>query len=142
MAYNVLVVDDSSSIRAIVKKIIKMSGFAVAEFKDAADGVEALSVLNSQPVDVVLTDINMPNMDGMTLITEMKQNPALAAIPVVVVSTEGSERKINDAMAMGAVGYVKKPFVAKDIKQTLDAIMMGAGDGSAGFDEDDDTLDF
>ena len=141
MSFNILVVDDSSSIRAIVKKIIRVSGFNVGEFWDASDGLVALSVLEEQQVDIVLTDINMPNMNGMELISRMGKDDRMSTIPVVVVSTEGSDKKMNEAMAMGAVGYVKKPFVPEDIKQTLNDILGGA-DGQAEFDEDDDAIDF
>jgi two-component system, chemotaxis family, chemotaxis protein CheY len=141
MAYSVLLVDDSSSIRAIIKKIIKMSGFDVGEFLDASDGQEAMAVLRQNPVDIVLTDINMPNMNGLDLIARMKDNPDLAGIPVVVVSTEGSEKMMAEAMALGAVGYVKKPFVPEEIKNTLNRILE-VGSGDTGFDEDDGSLDF
>ena len=141
MSFNVLVVDDSSSIRAIIKKIIKVSGFDVGELWDASDGLAALSILNEQWVDIVLTDINMPRMNGMELISRMNKDELLASIPVVVVSTEGSEKKMNEAMAMGAVGYVKKPFVPEDIKRTLNDIL-GVGDGQAEADGDDDAFDF
>ncbi len=141
MSFNILVVDDSSSIRAIVKKIIRVSGFNVGEFWDASDGLVALSVLEEQQVDIVLTDINMPNMNGMELISRMGKDDRMSTIPVVVVSTEGSDKKMNEAMAMGAVGYVKKPFVPEDIKQTLNDIL-GVADGQAEFDEDDDAIDF
>lgn len=141
MAYTVLVVDDSSSIRAIIKKIIKVSGFDVGAFLDASDGKEALVVMDANPVDLVLTDINMPNMNGLELITRIKKDPALASIPVVVVSTEGSEKKMAQAMSLGAVGYVKKPFVPEEIKQTLNTILE-VSSGSAGFDDDDGDVDF
>lgn len=141
MAFNVLVVDDSSSIRAIIKKIIRVSGFNVGEFWDASDGLAALSILKEQWVDIVLTDINMPNMNGMELIAQMKQDDVMVSIPVVVVSTEGSEKTMREAMAMGALGYVKKPFVPEDIKQTLNGIL-GVEDGQADVDEDDEALDF
>lgn len=141
MAYTVLVVDDSSSIRAIIKKIIKVSGFEVSAFFDASDGKEALAVMEAGRVDLVLTDINMPEMNGLELITRMKQDPALASIPVVVVSTEGSEKKMVQAMSLGAVGYVKKPFVPEEIKKTLNTILE-VSSGSAGFDDDDGDVDF
>lgn len=141
MAYRVLVVDDSSSIRAIIKKIIKVSGFDVAEFLDACDGREALSIMAANQVDLVLTDINMPNMNGLDLIARIKENEHLTSVPVVVVSTEGSEKKMAEAMALGAVGYVKKPFVPEEIKQTLNKILE-VGSGVAGFDDDDEDVDF
>jgi two-component system, chemotaxis family, chemotaxis protein CheY len=89
----------------------------------------------------VLTDINMPNMNGLDLIARIKDNPDLAGIPVVVVSTEGSEKMMEEAMALGAVGYVKKPFVPEEIKNTLNRILE-VGSENTGFDEDDDSLDF
>ena len=141
MAYKVLVVDDSSSIRAIIKKIIKVSGFDVAEFLDASDGREALRVLAANQVDLVLTDINMPEMNGLELIARIKGNDHLASVPIVVVSTEGSGKKMAQAMSLGAVGYVKKPFVPEQIKQTLNKILE-VGSGGAGFDDDDEDVDF
>jgi two-component system chemotaxis response regulator CheY len=141
MAYTVLVVDDSSSIRAIIKKIIRVSGFDVGTFLEASDGNEALTIMETSRVDLVLTDINMPNMNGLDLIARIKENSALASIPVVVVSTEGSEKKMVEAMSLGAVGYVKKPFVPEEIKQTLNTILE-VGSGDAGFDDDDEDVDF
>ncbi|MCF8077067.1 MAG: response regulator [Desulfotignum sp.] len=141
MAYRVLVVDDSSSIRAIIKKIIKVSGFDVGGFLDACDGREALTVMAANQVDLVLTDINMPNMNGLELIARIKENHHLASVPVVVVSTEGSEKKMAEAMSLGAVGYVKKPFVPEEIKQTLNKILE-VGSGNAGLDDDDEDVDF
>ncbi|MBW1614822.1 MAG: response regulator, partial [Deltaproteobacteria bacterium] len=83
MAFNVLIVDDSSSMRAIVRKIIKASGFNIGELLEAADGKEALKALRDEWVDLVLTDINMPNMNGLELISEMKKDEVLKSIPVV-----------------------------------------------------------
>ncbi|MCD4715555.1 MAG: response regulator [Desulfobacterales bacterium] len=141
MAFNVLIVDDSSSMRAIIKKIIKVSGFSVGEFLVAADGKEALKVLKDEWVDIVLTDINMPNMNGMELIAEMKKDELIRSIPVVMVTTEGSEKKMQEAMDLGASGYVKKPFLPEDIKRTLSSIM-GEEDGQRDHDEDDEAGDF
>ena len=141
MAFNVLIVDDSSSMRAIIKKIIKVSGFNVGEFLAAADGKEALKVLKDEWVDVVLTDINMPNMNGMELIDEMKKDELIRSIPVVMVTTEGSEKKMQEAMDLGASGYVKKPFLPEDIKRTLSGIM-GEEDGQADYDGYDEGGDF
>lgn len=141
MAFNVLIVDDSSSMRAIIKKIIKVSGFSVGEFLAAADGKDALKVLKDEWVDIVLTDINMPNMNGMELIAEMKKDELMHSIPVVMVTTEGSEKKMQEAMDLGASGYVKKPFLPEDIKRTLSSIM-GEEDGQRDHDEDDEAGDF
>jgi len=141
MAFNVLIVDDSSSMRAILKKIIRVSGFSVGEFLAAADGKEALKVLKDEWVDIVLTDINMPSMNGLELIAEMKKDDLMSSIPVVMVTTEGSEKRMQEAMDLGASGYVKKPFLPEDIKRTLSSIM-GEEDGQRDHDEDDEAGDF
>jgi two-component system chemotaxis response regulator CheY len=141
MSFNVLIVDDSSSMRAIIKKIIKVSGFGVGEFLAAADGKEALKMLTDKWVDIVLTDINMPEMNGMELIAEMKKDELMRSIPVVMVTTEGSEKKMREAMDLGARGYVKKPFLPEDIKRTLSSIM-GEEDGQKNHEGDDEGGDF
>ena len=127
MAFNVLVVDDSTSMRAVVKKIVKISGFDVGECWEAADGKEAMQVLSDHWVDIVLTDISMPNMSGLELVAEMKRDQLLRFIPVVMVSTEGTEKRIQECMEMGASGYIKKPFQPEDVKETLGRIMGEAG---------------
>ena len=142
MAFNVLVVDDSSSMRAIIKRIIKISGFNVGEFMEAGDGKEALALLADEWVDLVLSDINMPNMNGMELIAEMKRNEDLKSIPVVMITTEGSEKSIQNAIELGANGYIKKPFTPEDIKKTLGGIMEVDEDGQRDNDDDDEGLDF
>lgn len=142
MAFNVLIVDDSSSMRAVIKKIIKVSGFDVGEFLEAADGQAALNVLGDSWVDLVLTDINMPKMDGLDLIREMKKDEILRSIPVVVVTTEGSEKRVQESMEIGASGYIKKPFMPKDIIKTLSNIMGEAQDGSRDNGEDFEGGDF
>ena len=142
MAFNVLIVDDSSSMRAIVRKIIKASGFNIGELLEAADGKEALKALTDEWVDLVLTDINMPNMNGLELISEMKKDEVLKSIPVVMVTTEGSEKRIQESMELGASGYIKKPFLPEDIKRTVNVIMGEDEDGQRDHDEGDEGSDF
>lgn len=123
MAFNVLIVDDSSSMRAVIKRTIKVSGFNVGEYFEAGDGREALEILSNKWVDLVLSDINMPNMNGLELIAEMKKNELLSSIPVVLVTTEGSEKKIEESIRLGASKYIKKPFFPEDIKNMLRSLM-------------------
>jgi two-component system, chemotaxis family, chemotaxis protein CheY len=123
MAFNVLIVDDSSTMRSVVKRAIKMSGFDVGEYREAADGMEALEQLRHHWVDVVLTDINMPHLNGMELVARMKGDDLLRSIPVIMVSTEGSETKVQESIRLGAGGYIKKPFHPEDIKRTLGKVM-------------------
>ena len=128
MAFNVLIVDDSSSMRTILKKIIRASGFNVGECHEAADGKAALSVLADKWVDLVLTDINMPRMNGLELVAEMKRDELMRPVPVVMVTTEGSEKIMQEAMSLGAAGYIRKPFTPADIRRILNSIM-GEPDG-------------
>lgn len=123
MAFNVLIVDDSSTMRAVVRKAITVSGFDVGEYWEAADGREALEKLRLHWVDVVLTDINMPKLSGLELVAMMKGDDLLASIPVIIVSTEGSEKKVQESLHLGASGYIKKPFHPEDIRTTLGNVM-------------------
>ncbi len=142
MAVNVLIVDDSFSMRSIIKKTIKVSGFEVGKFLEAADGREAMKVLVNEWVDILLTDINMPNMNGMELIGEMKKDEVLRSIPVVMVTTEGSERRVREAMEMGARGYIMKPFLPEEIKGTLCNILGEAAYAKKELDEGYEGGDF
>ncbi|MBU2621862.1 MAG: response regulator [Proteobacteria bacterium] len=123
MSFNVLIVDDSSSMRAVIKRTIKLSGFDVGEYFEAEDGREALELLSNKWVDIVLSDINMPNMTGMELIAEMKKNELLSSIPVILVTTEGSEKKIQESIRLGANKYIKKPFFPEEIIKALRSLM-------------------
>jgi two-component system chemotaxis response regulator CheY len=123
VAFNILIVDDSSSMRAIIAKIIKTSGFNAGELLEAADGKEAMKVLASEWVDIVITDINMPHMSGMDLLGEMKKDELLRSIPVLVVTTEGSDTRVQEVFRLGAIGYIKKPFLPEDVKKTLSTLM-------------------
>ena len=142
MAFNVLVVDDSSSMRAVIKKIVKISGFRVGECWEAGDGKEAVNVLSNQWVDLVLTDINMPNMNGLELVKAMKEDELLKSIPVVIVTTEGSEKRVQEFMSLGASGYIKKPFQPEDIKAILSSIMGETEHGKRDLDEEFEGGDF
>ncbi|MDY7035337.1 MAG: response regulator [Thermodesulfobacteriota bacterium] len=142
MAFNVLIVDDSSSMRAVIKRTIKLSGFNVGEYLEAANGREALKVLGNEWVDIVLTDINMPNMNGFELLAEMKKDQILRSTPVVMVTTEGSEKRMQDSIELGANGYIKKPFKPEEIKKTLNNIMGEEEDGQILDDGDDEGFDF
>jgi two-component system chemotaxis response regulator CheY len=142
MAFNVLIVDDSSSMRAVIKKMLKVSGFNVGQFLMAGDGKEALKVLEGEWVDIILMDINMPNMNGMELLTEMKKDEMLKSIPVVMVTTEGSDRVMQESMRLGAQGYVKKPFRPEEIQGILNSIMGEEESGQRESDEEFEGGDF
>ena len=122
MLLDVLIVDDSAAIRKIVQRVLRQAELPLGQIYEAGDGLEALKTLESQRVDLVLADINMPNMDGLQLLDRIKTNEKWKHLPVVMVTTEGSESKVMSAAKLGAVGYVRKPFSAEQFRQTLDGI--------------------
>ena len=142
MAFNVLIVDDSSSMRAVIKRTIKLSGFDVGEYFEAGDGREALDLLSNKWVDLVLSDINMPNMSGLELVAEMKKSELLSSIPVIMVTTEGSEKKIQESIKLGASKYIRKPFFPEDIKKALRSLIGEEVRDVRGDDESDEAGDF
>jgi two-component system chemotaxis response regulator CheY len=123
MESDVLVVDDSAAIRKILQRVLRQTGMAIRTILEAGDGQEALDLLKSSNVDLVLTDINMPKMDGLQMLAAMKSNPDWRNIPVVMITTEGGESKVGEAVRLGATGYVRKPFTADQIKEKLSGIL-------------------
>ena len=142
MSYNVLVVDDSLPMRSIIKKIIKASGYKVGRFYDAADGKGALEILKKEWLDLVVTDYNMPDMDGLELLKQMKNDEQLMSIPVVVVSVEGSSQKLREFMDMGAVYFIRKPFTPEETREKLDQVLGGTMDEEESPDPGHEDLDF
>jgi two-component system chemotaxis response regulator CheY len=123
MESDVLVVDDSAAIRKILQRVLRQTGMAIHTIHEAGDGQEALDLLNAHRVQLVLTDINMPKMDGLQLLAAMKASERWRDIPVVMITTEGGEVKVGEAVKLGAAGYVRKPFTADQIKEKLAGIL-------------------
>lgn len=119
MAFQVLIVDDSDVMRSIIRKVLLMSGIDIGTVHEAGNGAEALRIMEANWIDVVLTDINMPEMNGMEMIQRMKASGGLADLPVIVVSTEGRDTRIEEIMHVGAAGYVTKPFRPEDMAATV-----------------------
>jgi two-component system chemotaxis response regulator CheY len=119
MALDVLIVDDSAAIRKILQRVLRQADIQLGQVHEAADGVEALEKLKTARVGLMLVDINMPNMDGLQLLTQLKASPELKDVPVVMVTTEGSHSKVMEAVQLGAAGYVRKPFTADQIHETI-----------------------
>ena len=126
MAYRILIVDDSPVMRRFIRRTIVLSGLEDAQFVEAADGLEALTLLREQWVDVVLTDINMPAMDGEELVRRLDSDAVLKSVPVVVVSTDGTEGRMRRMLSLGARGYVKKPFLPETLREELERVLGGA----------------
>lgn len=142
MAYNILIVDDSTPMRAVIKKVVKASGFNVGQFFEAANGIEALKILNQEWLDLVLTDYNMPDMNGLELVEEMKKDEELKSIPVVMITTEGSRERVEEFMEKGVMDYIKKPFTPEQIKQKLMQIIGETEDEERTPDNGDEEFDF
>lgn len=123
MESDVLVVDDSAAIRKILQRVLRQTGMAIQTIHEAGDGEEAIKVLGGNSVNLVLTDINMPKMDGLQLLASLKASPQWRSIPVVMITTEGGEAKVAEAVKLGAAGYVRKPFTADQIKEKLAGIL-------------------
>lgn len=109
MAVNLLIVDDSAVMRAIILRTLRMGGISLGEIHHAGDGREALDVLAHRKIDLAIVDINMPVMNGQVLIDRIRDNPEWMKLPVIVVSTEGSVPRIR-WLAEREVGFIRKPF--------------------------------
>ena len=123
MSLDVMIVDDSAAIRKILQRVLIQAEVPLGKVLEAADGVEALEKLKTEKVGLILSDINMPNMDGIELLSRLKADDAFKAVPIVMVTTEGSQARVLQALELGAVGYVKKPFTAEQIKEKLTGII-------------------
>lgn len=123
MPLDVLIVDDSAAIRKILQRVLRQTDVPIGEVYEAGDGLEAIQVMKAQNIGLVLSDINMPNMDGLQLLSELKANASWKSVPIVMITTEGSQQKVVEAVNLGAAGYVKKPFTAEQIKDKLVSVL-------------------
>lgn len=143
MSFNVLIVDDSNAMRAVIKKIIAMSGFKMDECWEAGSGKEALETLSHAWVDVIISDINMPEMNGLELVGRLKSDELYKEIPVIMVSTEGSAERMREAFVRGAQGFIKKPFLPENLRKALYEVIGVGTDGEYTEDTTNvDELDF
>ena len=127
MALNILIVDDSGVMRAMIKKTLGMSGIPIGEIIQAENGQKGLEELGKQWVDLVIADINMPVMNGEEMIRQMKESREFADIPIIVVSTEGSETRI-DRLEQKGVKFIRKPFSPEIVSETINQlIQLGGG---------------
>ncbi len=124
-----LVVDDFSTMRRIVRNLLKELGFTNVD--EAEDGLIALQKLNTLPFDFVVTDWNMPNMDGLTLLQKIRATPSLKHLPVLMITAEAKKENIIAAAQAGASGYIVKPFTAATLSQKLEKIFEKMGKKAA-----------
>jgi len=121
----VLIVDDSSVMRKIVERSLRQAGIELAEVIEAGNGAEALIAAKNSPPDLILSDINMPVMDGLEFLKCLAELESMKGVPVVMITTEGSEARVVEAISIGARGYIRKPFTPEQVKERLVPLVGG-----------------
>jgi two-component system chemotaxis response regulator CheY len=114
-----LIVDDSSVMRKIVERSLRQAGLDPLVIFEAGSGSEGLDLLKTQQVDVILSDINMPSMDGLEFLRQMRAQNLAPGVPVVMITTESSEEHVKQAIQAGAQGYIRKPFTVEQVKERV-----------------------
>ncbi len=116
-----MIVDDSSTMRKIIMRVLRQADIAVETVLEAGNGVEALAALTDNPdVQLILSDVNMAEMNGIDLVKKVRENHPADAIPIIMITTEGGEAMRNKAIDEGANGYVSKPFTPETIRTALE----------------------
>ena len=118
---NILIVDDSSTMRKIISRSLRQAGLAVDNIYEAGDGFEGLNALGSSPVDLILSDINMPNMDGLEFVKQARAQGC--KVPIMMITTEGGEDIIGEAINSGATGSIRKPFTPEQLQEKLGGLI-------------------
>jgi len=123
MGKKVLIIDDSNTMRKIVTRSLRQAGLDFDTILEAGDGQAALDVLAGETVDIILSDINMPNMDGIEFLRQKQADAKIKDIPVVMITTEAGADILDEAKSLGAAGSIKKPFTPDQIQETLGSLL-------------------
>src|ERR1700739_4807422 len=121
-----LIIDDSSVMRKIVERSLRQAGINLTQVFEAGNGAEALAVLQANKVDLILCDVNMPVMDGLEFIKQLPGVANAKDVPVVMITTEGSEGHVVQALSAGARGFIRKPFTADQVKEHILPVLAGS----------------
>ena len=122
---SVLIIDDSAVMRKIVERSLRQAGLELVKVLEAGNGVEALAALRGEKVDLILSDINMPAMDGLEFLKQLPTIESAKGVPVVMITTEGSESRVVEAISAGARGYIRKPFTPDQVKERVASLVEG-----------------
>ena len=114
-----LIVDDSSVMRKIVERALRQAGLDSLVVHEAGSGTDGLELLKTKQVDLILSDINMPSMDGLEFLRQLRAQNLAPGVPVVMITTESSEEHVKQAILAGAQGYIRKPFTAEQVKERV-----------------------
>ncbi|MFP5212121.1 MAG: response regulator, partial [Acidobacteriota bacterium] len=120
------------SMRKVIRKVLTASGFLIGEYMEASNGREALDVLEENWIDLILSDIHMPVMDGIQFIRTLREKADWSDLPVVFITTEANEDRIREVMELGAKGYIRKPFKPEEIRSLLANVMGETTDDDGG----------
>jgi two-component system chemotaxis response regulator CheY len=121
----VLIVDDSSVMRKIVGRSLRQAGLEILELLEASNGSEALTLARDNALDLILSDINMPLMDGLEFVRQLRRIESAKNIPVIMITTEAGEAHVVEAVSLGASGYIRKPFTPEQIKERVISLLGG-----------------
>jgi len=121
----VLIVDDSSVMRKIVERSLRQAGLDIGEVLEAGNGAEGLAEVQKGKFDLILSDINMPAMDGLEFLRGLAGVESAKGVPVVMITTEGSEARVVEALSVGAKGYIRKPFTPEQVKERVTPLLGG-----------------
>lgn len=119
----ILIVDDSSTMRRIIGNVVMQLGYAKEDFDEAEDGVKAWKLLNESQYDIILTDWNMPNMNGLELVKKVRSEGNHQKVPIIMITTEGGKNEVITALKAGVNNYIVKPFNAEVLKEKLDGVL-------------------
>jgi len=123
MGRSLMIVDDSATMRKIIMRTVRMSGLEFERTEEAGSGVEALEKLQGGPVDVILCDVNMPEMNGTEMVKKARELPQCGETKIVMVSTESAQDLIDQVISDGADGYITKPFTPEKFQEKLTPLL-------------------
>jgi len=123
MAFNILIIDDSKIIRSVIKKTLEISGIPVGTILEASNGLEGLTVMRENWIDLVFADLNMPVMNGLEMLDMMAQEKLLQKTPVLICSTEGSKTRIEELFKKGVRAFIRKPITPEILRNVVKEVM-------------------
>lgn len=120
---SVLIVDDSSVMRKIIERSLRQAGLDLEKVIEADNGADALNLVSANAVDLIFSDVNMPEMDGLEFLRQVRGIEKAKSIPILMITTEGSEQKVVEAITLGAKGYIRKPFSAEQMRAQVTQLL-------------------
>lgn len=123
MSYNILIVDDSAIIRSVVKKTLAMTGLEIGKIHEAENGQKALDIIHKEWVDIILADIHMPTMNGIEMVRKLNEENITANVPIVIISSDRSEKHITELQSLGVRAYLNKPFTPEEFRDTINSML-------------------